>query len=225
MSGLNNLWNKLSLLKRTMLVAVFALGLTLIGSTMHFANQHKLVPLITAERETIAQIVAYLTQNNIEHTVVSENSIMVDKSIKYKTLLTLAKENLLGHNMEKSNEIFDEFSFGMTDELLERNKTRDFQGKLEQMIVQGNSNIKKAHVLLKIPKQNADESESNPPQEEAIQNTPTATVKVLCKSRLSRQSVKGIQHLITAAVPNLKLEHVVIVDQDNALLSDDTQKQ
>lgn len=205
-------WEQLNTQQRVLFVSAPVMLLVTLGIAVYLAGKPQLENLITADREVIAQIEAYLVEQGIEHTVVSERQIKVDESIKATTMLALARENLIGAQMGKGYEIFDEFSFGMTDDLFQLNSNRALQGKLESMIVAGDKSVKSAKVVLAIPEETIFKEDTVPP---------TAVVKLVTSGQPTEGIVVGIQNLVSAAVPRMKPENVTVTGNNNTLLSEE----
>lgn len=209
-------WEQLNTQQRVLFVSAPVMLLVTLGIAVFLAGRPQLVNLITADMEQIAAIQQYLEANGIEHVVKSETQIQVDESIKAETMLELASQNLITPDMGKGYELFDEFNFGMTDDLFKLNNKRALETKIARMIVDGgrSSSIKNAHVTIAIPSRaifKEDETE------------PTASVKLVSSGRPSAETVRGIQNLVAAAVGNrMRAENVVVLDNNNAALSEDS---
>lgn len=230
MSAIDKIWNRLSLLKRTIIVATFALCLTMIAGSM---SQSRLVNLIRADESVIFEIKKYLAQNNIEHTVTSTTQIQVDESIKAKTLLELGKAGIIGTTSESNHEIFDTFSLGMTDELYEINKKRVLENKLRRMIIDGDRNIRNTYVSMSIPKANYEECDIHYLQELDSQQKPIpfyyklygepkAAVKVIHSGIIPQETVEGIQTIVASSVGTMNREQVKVFNKNNRLISHHT---
>lgn len=230
MSAIDKIWNNLSLLKRTIIVATFALCLTMIAGSM---SQSRLVNLIRADESVIFEIKKYLAQNNIQHTVTSTTQIQVDESIKAKTLLELGKTGIIGTDTGMNYEIFDEFSFGMTDDLYEINIKRVLENKLRRMIIDGDRNIINTYVSMSIPKTNYEEcdihylkefhsQQKSIPFYYKLYGEPKAAIKVIHSSVIPKETIEGIQNIVASSVETMTSEQVKVFNKNNKLISHHT---
>lgn len=79
------------------------------------STKPKQVILLHADQDSVAKASSYLYANHIAHSIMDGNIILVDEDIRAQTIITLASENLLSMNNSNGFELFDEFSFGMTE--------------------------------------------------------------------------------------------------------------
>lgn len=192
MIKMNVMWNRLSLFKRTVIVAALALCLTLFANAF---NKPRFVNLITADIDQIAAIRDYLESNGIEHKVVNETQIQVDEKIRAQTLMKIAAADLI------SPDVVNRMDRQKVIVALE--KQRYLQTKIEEMIVDSCEEIERAHVVLQL----------NPFH-------PSACVKLVLKEDIPIKAVIGIQMLVAVSVDQLSPEQVVIVNNDNLLLNE-----
>lgn len=204
-------WEQLNTQQRVLFVAAPVMLLVTLGIAVYLAGKPQLVNLINADESVIAEVKNYLEQNNIEHEVISTTQIHVDESIKASTLLDLGKAGIIGTDTGKTYELFDEFNFGMTDDLFQLNKKRALENKIAKMLIDGDRAIKNAHVNLSIPEQTIFREDSV---------SPTAVVKLVTNGQPSQEVVLGIQNLVAASVPRMSPESVTVNGNNNALLSD-----
>lgn len=158
------------------------------------------------------QIVSLLEQMEVPYDVGRDGSqIFVPSDQVGRLRVTMAEEGLpTGGSV--GYEIFDRSEgLGTTSFVQNVNHLRALEGELARTI--GSiAKVRQARVHLVLPRR---ELFSRDRQE------PTASIIVAMQgnSRLERQQVLAIQHLVAAAVPNLKPNMISIVDSSGALLA------
>lgn len=181
--------------------------------TLYFifaAAKSNQVMLFNADLENITEIAAFLASNKIEHRIVDGSKIYVDESIRAQTILNLASTNLIDGDAGIGYELFDEFSFGMDEDLFRLNKKRSLENKLANLIIHGNPDIPDAYVTIHYSK----------PAEQDASRTPTsASVKIVTTENVSNDVLMNIQNLVVKAIGNnIKPEHVILLNQNNEQL-------
>ena len=155
------------------------------------------------------QILSQLEQANINYQLSnSGNDILIDKNLIAKTRL-----KIMGSGMRLNGsvgfELFDKSDFGMTDFSQKINYQRALQGELERTISNFDE-VRQARVHLVIPESHLFDKE---------ENQPTAAVTLYLKQALTPKQVRSIQQLVTASVAHLRINNVVVVDQNGNTLS------
>ena len=174
------------------------------------ATKSNQVILLHTDPEHITKIAAYLNTNKIEHRIVDTTKIYVDESIRFQTLLNLAKENLMDGDVGNGYELFDQFIVGMDEDLFRLNQKRAMEHKLARMIMDGNANIQNALVSIHYSKSS---------DRDASETPISASVKIVTTENVSRDVLINIQNLVVRAVGNkIKAEHVILLNQNNEQL-------
>jgi flagellar M-ring protein FliF len=157
-----------------------------------------------------ASIAQALDQAGIKYEAKGDGStIMVPRDKVASTRLLLSAKGLPTSG-SVGYEIFDNASaLGQTDFVQNLNRQRALEGELARTI-RSLDGVNFARVQLVLPKRQLFEDEAE---------DPTASVVIGVAGREpSSEQVRALQNLVAAAVPNLKPDHVTIVDQDAKLL-------
>lgn len=207
------LWFKqLSIKKRIGLSASIASIVLLTTLLSWWALSPSYAVLFTQLDEQDAnQIVNQLESNNIAYQLRHDGKdILIDKELIAKTRLRIMASglNLSG---QVGFELFDKNDFGMTDFSQKINYQRALQGELERTIA-SLEEISQARVHLVISEKHLFSRETNQPK---------AAITLHLKAPITAKQVRSIQQLVSASVPHLALNHVVIVDQNGNTLSQD----
>lgn len=162
--------------------------------------------------EDSGQIVTLLEQMEVPYDIGRDGSqVFVPSDEVARLRITMAEEGLpTGGSV--GYEIFDRSEgLGTTTFVQNVNHLRALEGELSRTIA-SIAKVRQARVHLVLPKR---ELFSRDRQE------PTASIVVAMQgnSRLERQQVLAIQHLVAAAVPGLKPTMISIVDSSGALLA------
>jgi flagellar M-ring protein FliF len=156
-------------------------------------------------------ITGALDQAGIKYEVKGDGStIMVPRDQVASTRLLLSGKGLPTSG-SVGYEIFDEANaLGQTDFVQQLNRQRALEGELARTI-RSLEGVTSARVHLVLPKRQLFEEEVDPP-------SASVTLGVGAREPGSEQ-VKAVQNLVGAAVPGLKPERVVVVDQHARTLS------
>ena len=159
-----------------------------------------------------ALIIDQLNKDGVSYKLANEGTILVPNADVYRERISVAtlgipKESKIGF------EIFDKQEFGATDAEQRVKFQRALEGELARTIESLNS-IQKASVRIAIPKETVF-TQRQPP--------PSASIVVELKQgvNLSQKQIFGIKNLVAAAVTNLSVENVKIVNQDGIALGEE----
>ncbi len=106
-------------------------------------------------------------------------------------------------------EIFDKTDFGTTEFVQQLNFQRAIQGELARTIKEMEE-VKDARVIIVLPKDSVFVEDAKPP---------SASVFLKLKTKLPKEKVEAVVHLVASAVEDLKPELVTVVDSDGKVLS------
>lgn len=158
------------------------------------------------------EIAAKLENSNITYSL-GENGTQVSVAAKDvgRARMLLAQEGL-PRKGSMGYEIFDQKqSFGTTSFQQNINQLRAMEGELARTI--GTiDNIRNARVHLVLPERELFSRESRPATASVFLNLQNAAA-------LGQEQIQAIQHLVAAAVPQLKATNVAIIDQNGNLLA------
>ncbi|MBX7249035.1 MAG: flagellar M-ring protein FliF [Caulobacteraceae bacterium] len=158
-----------------------------------------------------AEITAALDQANIKYEAKGDGStIMVPRDKVASTRLMLSSKGLPTSG-SVGYEIFDNASaLGQTDFVQNLNRQRALEGELARTI-RSLDGVTSARVHLVLPRRQLFEEEAA---------APTASIVVGLGHRdLSGDQVRSLRNLVAGAVPNLKPEHVTVVDESGKMLA------
>ncbi len=170
----------------------------------------KQVAHIKADQKMIAGIQQYLEQNNIEHKVVSPTKIEIKESRKADILLKLSFQGLLSADYKESYELFDDFGYGMTEDMFELYKKRALENRLGRTITDGNQSISDAYVTINFASFIENKKSVNPS---------TASVKLISGETIPDETITQVQELIAKCSDDLHPENITVINQDNKVMS------
>ena len=158
-----------------------------------------------------ADITAALDSANIKYEAKGDGStIMVARDKVASTRLMLSSKGLPTSG-SVGYEIFDNASaLGQTDFVQNLNRQRALEGELARTI-RSLDGVTSARVHLVLPRRQLFEEEAG---------APTASIVVGLGHRdLSADQVRSLRNLVAGAVPNLKPEHVTVIDETGKMLA------
>ncbi len=159
--------------------------------------------------EDAAQIVEKLKEEKIPYRLAANGTgIMVPAEKVYEVRLSMAGSGI-PRGGTVGFEIFDESNFGTTQFVQKLNYQRALQGELARTIKQFQE-VVDARVMIVMPKATVFVEESKPP---------SASVLLKTRSRLSRDKVAAVVHLVSSAVEGLTPDRVTVVDSTGKVLS------
>jgi len=137
--------------------------------------------------------------------------VLVENDSLLRTRLLLAQQGLPSSGSEVGNEIFDKSeALGTSNFVLNVNKLRALEGELARTIT-AFAKIDTARVHLVVPKRELFRRE---------RREPTASVAVKIRTtKLNKEEIAAIRHLVATAVPGLKPSKITIVDNKGHLLA------
>ena len=158
-----------------------------------------------------SSITAALDQAGLKYEAKGDGStIMVDRDKVASTRLMLSGKGLPTSG-SVGYEIFDEGSaLGQTDFVQTLNRQRALEGELARTI-RSLDGVSSARVHLVLPKRQLFEEEAS---------SPTASVVIgLTGRELGADQVRALRNLVASATPNLKPDHVTVVDEHGKMLA------
>lgn len=162
--------------------------------------------------DQISTVVAKLNEKNIPFQLRDDGkTIVVPKELMSSTLMTLMSEVGSAKMDNLGLEIFDKQDFGTSNYTQKINYQRALQGELMRAINTLTS-VKQSKVILALPNKKTF-------LEEAGQPTASVVLELYAGKTLGADQVRGIQHLVAAAVEGLEAEKVSVVDDRGKMLS------
>lgn len=161
--------------------------------------------------EDAAAVVTRLKELRVPYQLSEGGVIRVPVEQVHETRLTLASAGLPRQG-GVGFELFNQPTFGMSEEVVQMNIQRALQGELERTIMRLDA-VEQARVHLAIPR---------PSLFIERQQEPTASVVLRLKPgrKLDRNQIQGVAHLVSRSVPGLKPENLTILDGEGNVLSD-----
>lgn len=190
------------------------IGVLSIASVMTSSITHPDLALLYSDLEAkdAGKIVAKLEAQGVVHEIrEGGRQIFVPKQDVGRLRVMIAEEGLpAGGNI--GYEIFDKMdSFGTTSFVQDVNLIRALEGELSRTI-RSIQNIEAAKVHLVMQKRQLFSRDAQQPSASIM-------LKTAGKTRIGKQQVAAIQHLVAAAVPGLLPQNISIVDDKGTLLA------
>ncbi len=159
-----------------------------------------------------AKVVEQLEKDEIPYKLLANNIIKVPKDVVYKQRIAISslgipKDGGVGF------ELFDTQEFGATSFDQKIKHLRALEGELSRTI-NALLPIDKASVSLALPKETLFVSKETPP-------TASIMVTLIEGSTLSAKQIRGIKNLVSASVPKLTSNNVMLINADGETLGDE----
>ncbi len=204
---------KLSRVQKIVIASVLSIvAIAIIALVFTQSEKKKEILFANLDNADAAKIVEKLKEKSISYELKDNgNTILVDKEVVYDTRLQMVSQGL-PEKTEVGYELFDKTNLGMSEFVQKLNYRRALEGELSRTI-NAFDEVKKARVHLVIP-------------EKALfakdQKKPTGTVSLHFKNgkTLNKQSVDGIQHLVSGSVEGMATADVTVMDNKGKVLSD-----
>lgn len=199
--------------RRIGLVAVGAMIVIAMAGVIIWAakTQYKLL-YTDLSKEDAATISQLLEAGKINYQVADDGkSIYVPEDQVDIWRLEIAKKGV-DFSSTIGYEVFDKQAFGTTSFVQKINKQRALEGELMKTIkhIRG---VERARVHLSLPESSPFVSEKKPPGASVV-------LDVARGLTLTKEEIKGIQHLIAASVDGMRIKDVVIIDAKGAKLTE-----
>src|SRR6202167_1689207 len=162
------------------------------------------------DRDDVVNMGAALREAGIPFDVTSDDAtIVVPVGQAALARMTLAEKGL-PHSGSVGNELFDKLgSLGLTSFMQEVTRVRALEGELARTI-QMMRGVKAARVHIVMGDEGSFRRERQPPSASVIIRTDGAD---------DRAAGQAIRHLVAAAVPNMKIDEVTVLNVDGQLLA------
>ncbi|MEM8748814.1 MAG: flagellar basal-body MS-ring/collar protein FliF [Pseudomonadota bacterium] len=194
-----------------LMAATLALIMVVVGFGARFVNQPEFETLyIGIERDDINRMGIVLSEAGIGYDVDSGGtSISVARGKTSQARMILAEKGLPASS-GSGYELFDNLgSLGLTSFMQEVTKVRVLEGELSRSI-QAINGVKAARVHLVLPDQRSFSNRNRPA---------SASVLVRTDGSEPKRSALAIRHLVAAAVPQLSIENVTVLDGRGLVLA------
>src|SRR6056297_2943725 len=214
---LKNLWGKISLVQKIILIAVVAVSILGIVLLVNLSSSPSMIPLITSpvtDEEKRNRISNRLDQENVEHVITEEGRIFVkDKQTAQRMVAVLMREDLIPQEASPWD-VFKMDRWSVTDFERNVNLRQAITSSIEQHI-ESLEEVDAAQVTLVLPEQTLFEEDQNPVTASVI-ITPTPGSDIV----ENRKKIEGIEKLVLLGVEGLEEDNLVISDQNGIVLND-----
>jgi flagellar M-ring protein FliF len=162
------------------------------------------------DREDVVSIGAALKEAGISFDASADgSSVLVPVGQAPAARMTLAEKGL-PHSGSVGNELFDKLgSLGLTSFMQEVTRVRAIEGELGRTI-QMMQGVKAARVHIVMGDEGSFRRERQPP---------SASVVIRTDGADDRAAGQAIRHLVAAAIPNMKIDQVTVLNVDGRLLA------
>ena len=208
------LWMNLMALGGRRLAALALIGFGVFAAT-GFSGYYLSRPTTEAlysglDREDVIGIGSALQQAGIPFDVSSDGAtVLVPVGQTAQARMTLAEKGL-PHSGSVGNELYDKLgSLGLTSFMQEVTRVRAIEGELARTI-QMMRGVKAARVHIVLGDEGSFRRERQPPSASVIIRTDGADERV---------AGQAIRHLVAAAIPNMKIDEVTVLNVDGQLLA------
>lgn len=201
-------WESKSTKVKRSIVASLSIFILLTGVLIYLYTKDSYNFLLTTQDATVsANVISKLKEQGVQYDV-RGTSIYVANANPDELKLELSGNGTLSSNNNSTIDLFTKPMF--LDETQENQIVKkDLENNLSNTI-KSYGEIVDASVILSLGKESSFKAESIASK---------AAIKLNLKSKISNKQVNSIQKLVAAAVPNLIADDVVITDNDNNLLS------
>src|SRR5580693_8521153 len=207
-------WTSLLALGAKRLALLGVIGLSTIGLVVfggfYLSRPTTEVLYSGLAREDVAGIGSALREVGIPFDVSADGtSVLVPVGQTAQARMTLAEKGL-PHSGSVGNELFDKLgSLGLTSFMQEVTRVRAIEGELARTI-QMMRGVKAARVHIVMGDEGSFRRERQPP---------SASVVIRTDGGDDRAAGQAIRHLVAAAVPNMKIDEVTVLNVDGQLLA------
>lgn len=206
-------WSDLSRRNQLIFTLILIATFSIIGIVMYFSFQPQWVPLYNRDLDMkeASKIAEELDSMDVNYKL-SGSVIEVPFSEVDQRRMQLAQSGVLPKSTV-GFEIFEKGGIGITNFERQVRYKRALQGSLTRSITT-NPKIEEASVNLALPQEKALFKSEEKPIKASVK------LKLSSYSNLEKQAVKGIVNLVSYGVVGLQKENIVIMDQNDRILSD-----
>jgi flagellar M-ring protein FliF len=204
----SRIWDNISIRQKILFVVLPIVCIYVTGLIVYASSRPQMVTLVRLDNPAqLARITAKLDADGIKYEMPNDNTILVEKSQKPRTVMNLASENLIGTDPGAECKLFDKTSnFDLPYK-------RAIQDELENIIIFGSDNIVDARVhITKSVVSGNNKSDSF-----------FASVKLISKEAIPQKQVAGIKHIVAISIPEMSAENVTVINDKNEVISDNSE--
>jgi flagellar M-ring protein FliF len=211
------LWTNLQGLGVRRLVALALIGVAVFavtGLAGYYLSRPTMETLYSGlDRDDIAAIGAALREAGVPFDVNAESTVILTPAGQAATARMILAEKGLPRSGAVGNELFDKLgSLGLTSFMQDVTRLRALEGELARTI-QMMRTVKAARVHIVLPDEGSFRRERQPS---------SASVVIRTDGGDDRATGQAIRHLVTSAVPGMKIGDVTVLNVDGRLLASGT---
>ncbi|WP_324172333.1 flagellar basal-body MS-ring/collar protein FliF [Sulfurimonas sp.] len=162
--------------------------------------------------EDAAKVVEHLEKDGVAYKLEDNNVIKVPKNVVYKERITIASMGI-PKNKGVGFELFDVQEFGATKFDQDVKYLRALEGELSRTI-NSLGPIESSSVSLALPKDTLFVAKQ-------VKPTASVMIQMIEGSRLSAKQIRGIKNLVSASVPKLETQNVMLINSEGETLGDE----
>jgi flagellar M-ring protein FliF len=205
-------WTNLSMRHRITIGLAICFAAAAVFGITRWQREHDFKPLYTGmSPEDAGAVVAKLKESGTEFRISDDGTTVLGPSARQAEL----RLELASAGIPKTGrigfELFDQANLGMTDFAEQVNYRRALEGELERSM-RSIAQIEQARVHITFPKDSVFLESKTPGKASVL-------LKLRNQTKLSRQNVSGIAHMVASAVEGLAPEAVSVMDMHATLLN------
>nr|WP_229744713.1 flagellar basal-body MS-ring/collar protein FliF [Neiella marina] len=210
LEGLGNI----DLMRQVVIILSLAISLALLIFVMMWAYEPDMRPLGKMDTEELVETLNFLDQNKLDYKI-DGNTVMVKMSEYQNIRLLMTRAGLINDSEAGDNILMQDMGFGVSQRLEGERLKYSREQQLAKAIEALNP-VKKARVLLAIPKQNVFARQTKQP-------SATVVVSLASGRALLQEEVDSIVDIVASAVHGMAPGRVTVTDQTGRLLNSGSQ--
>jgi len=201
-------------LRQLTIILILAICLALAVFVLLWAYEPDMRPLGRMETDELVQTLDYFDQNKIEYKV--ENNLVYVRDDQFAQIkLMLTRAGLAESADPDAGILMDDMGFGVSQRM-EKERLKYNREKQLAMAIEALKPVKKAKVLLALPKENVFARK--------VQQPSATVVVTLGKGRLlSQEEIDSVVDIVASAVHGMSPSRVTVSDNNGRLLSSGSQ--
>ncbi|MBD1389863.1 flagellar M-ring protein FliF [Neiella sp. HB171785] len=210
LEGLGNI----DLMRQVVIILSLTISLALLIFVMMWAYEPDMRPLGKMETQELIETLNFLDQNKIDYKI-DGNTVMVKMSEYQNIRLLMTRAGLINDAEAGDSILMQDMGFGVSQRLEGERLKYSREQQLAKAIEALNP-VKKARVLLAIPKQNVFARQTKQP-------SATVVVSLASGRALLQEEVDSIVDIVASAVHGMAPGRVTVTDQTGRLLNSGSQ--
>ncbi|AWB67370.1 flagellar basal body M-ring protein FliF [Saccharobesus litoralis] len=213
-SGFMGALKDVDILRQVTLILALTICLAIALFIILWANEPELRPLGKYETQELIETLDFLDQNQIEY-VLEGNIVKVAEDEYQNIKLSLARAGMEGSTTEGEDILLKDMGFGVSQRV-ERERLKYAREQSIKQTIEELQSIKRARVLLAIPKENVFARHEKKP-------SATVVLSVAKNRQLSAEEVDSVVDIVASAVQGLEPARVTVTDHNGRLLNSGSQ--